>query len=118
MGLIWVWLAIGALLVFWIVWPADGHRLPILLLVRNRADEIEGVLRIVASGDREVHVIVLESGDETWTIVTRFAREARSVRASRANLESGLDATGLSAAILVRLDDGRPALGALRQAGF
>jgi hypothetical protein len=115
--LIWLWLAIGVLILVWIIWPAERRRLPVLLLVRDREEEIEGVLRTIGAPAREVYVLVQESGDETWTIVQRLARQG-GVVAIRGDFESGLAATGLAAAVLVRLDDGRPVGTVLRQAGF
>ena len=115
--MIWLWLAIGVLVVVWIVWPAERHRLPVLLLVRDRAEEIEGVLRTVGAPAREVYVLVRDSGDETWTIVQKFARQG-GVVAMRGDLEAGLKASDLAAVVLIRLDDERPAWTVLHQAGF
>ena len=116
--MIWLWLAIGVLVVFWIVWPSERRRLPVLVLVRNRAEEIEGVLRLISGAGCEMHVLVRDSGDESWAIVTRFARQTAGVVAMRGDLEQALEETGLSAMVLIRLDDERPAPAVLQQAGF
>ncbi len=118
MAVIWLWLAIGVLIVFWIVWPSGRRRLPVLLLVRNRAEEIEGVLRQILATGCEVHVLVRDSGDESWAIVHRLAGEYAAVVAIRGDVDEGLDDSGLAAAVLIRLDDGRPARAVLQQAGF
>ena len=116
--MIWLWLAIGVLVVFWIVWPSGRRRLPVLLLVRDRAEEIEGVLRQILVTGSEVHVLVRDSGDESWAIVRRLAGEHAAIVAIRGDMEEGLDDSGLAAAVLIRLDDDRPARAVLQQAGF
>lgn len=114
----WLWLAIGVLIVVWIVWPSERRRVPVLLLVRNRAEEIEGVLRQLAGAGCEVHVLVRDSGDETWAIVQRLARQSAGVVAMRGDIEQALDASGLAAAVLIRLDGDQPVRAVLQRAGF
>ena len=116
--MIWLWLAIGVLLVVWIVWPTEHRRPPILLLVRNRADEIEGVLRTLAASGAPVYAVVRSSGDESWAIARRVARTTSGVVACEGNVEDALDASGLAVALVVRLDDERPLRSVLQQAGF
>jgi len=116
--MVWLWLAILALVCVWIVWPAGQRRLPVLLLVRNRADEIEGVLRLLAGRGRVVYVVVRDSGDESWQIVRRLAFEMSNVVARRGEIAETLEDTGLGCAVLLRLDDGRPLRSVLREAGF
>ena len=117
--MVWLWLAVGVLIVVWIVWPTDScRRLPVLLLVRNRADEVEGVLRLLLAQGRLVHVVVRDSGDESLAIVRRLAREAAAVRLYGGDIEQALAESALGAAILMRLDDDRPSGAVLREAGF
>lgn len=116
--MIWFGLAIGVLLLVWIVWPTKQRDLPVLLLVRDRAEEIEGVLRQVTAAGCVVHVLVRESRDDSLRLVREFALESDGVLPLEGDLDQALEDAGMSAAVLVRLDDGRPVRAVLQEAGF
>ncbi len=116
--MIWFILAIGVLLLVWVVWPTTKRDLPVLLLVRNRAEEIEGVLRQVTAAGCVVHVLVRDSADESLRLVREFALESDGVVPLQGGLDEALEQSGLAAAVLVRLDDGRPVRAVLQEAGF
>jgi hypothetical protein len=114
----WFLLGIGVLLLIWSLWPTRQSDLPILLLVRDRAEEIEGVLRRVSAAGCEVHVLVRDSDEESLRIVRAFARQSDGVSASAGGIDEALDEAGFAAALVIRLDDGRSVRTVLQDVGF
>jgi len=112
-----IWLAIALLVVAWVFWPGGGPLPPILLVVRDRADEVEGVLRALMAGGRTIYVWDRGSLDATPDLVLRLAREQPSVCPVAGGTDA-LDRIGAAALLVLRLDRGATAREVLRSAGL
>ncbi len=112
-----IWVAIALLAIVWIFWPSGGARPPILLVVRDHCDEVEGVVRTLRAAGHEVMAIDRGSGDESYAVLRRLTRDGAVSRLSEGEIgEAVLDAR-VPALVVLRLDErftGRDALSALR----
>ena len=112
-----LWLAIAALLGFWIFWPSGGRRPPVLLVVRNRREEVEGVVRMLRSAGHEVLTLDRGSTDGTEEVLRRLARDGAAIACDYGGIDEAVRAAQSPALLLVRLDEGfdaSDALGSLR----
>lgn len=72
------WIVALLLAVFVVIWlwpQPPGVARPVLVVVRDRERDIEGILRSTTRSERPVWVCDLGSSDQTMSIVVRMARE-------------------------------------------
>lgn len=100
-----IWLAIAVLVIVWVVWPSVGRRPPVLLLVRNRANEVEGVVRVLHSAGHVVMALDCGSSDDTRKILDRLAFGDSGVCVLQGGVELALRETDSPALLVLRLDE-------------
>lgn len=97
------WLAVAVLVVGWMLWPSRRHAWPVILVVGDEPDRVEGVVRwLCASG----HRIALVGGDggEVGEIVSRLIGPDCSIIAECRNVEQAVEVCGGPAALVLHLD--------------
>ena len=97
-----LWLAIAVLLLIWVIWPSAGAKTPVLLLVRDGAEAVEGVARRLHGAGHLVTALDLGSSDDTPQILRRLARDG-SLRVVRGGVEEVVLGSP-SAVLVVRVD--------------
>jgi hypothetical protein len=110
--------AIALLLVVWTFWPSSVRRPPVLLIVRNRSDEVEGVVRTLRAAGHEVTTLDRGSSDETGEILRRLVRDGCATRVMYGDIDRAVAEAREPALLLIRLDEQFTAHEALRAARF
>lgn len=109
-----LWMAAALILLALMLWPDNGGSPPALLVVRDRAADLEITVRELARPGRQVYVLDLGSQDETPGIVRRLTRDLPAVVATHGSIEEAIEGVSASCVLLVRLDRGQDAREAVR----
>ncbi len=99
-----LWLAIAVLAIVWIVRPSAGRRPPVLLLVRNRGEEVEGVIRALRLTGHSVAALDLGSADDTPRILNQLALDG-TARVDDGGVDEAIFAADAPAVLVLRLDE-------------
>ncbi len=113
-----IWVAIALLLVVWTFWPSSAQRPPVLLVVRNRCDEIEGVVRTLRAAGHEVTALDRGSSDETAEVLRRLVQDGCASRVMYGDIDRAVSEARAPTLLLIRLDEQFTAHEALRALRF
>lgn len=102
MTAIW-WLAVAVLVVGWMLWPTRRHAWPVVLVVGDESERVEGIVRwLSASGHRIA--LVGGYGGEVGEIISRLIGSDCPIIGQCRNIEQAVEACGGPAALILHLD--------------